>query len=130
MVCKEPSPQAEHVRTTFELPASLWADKVYLVGDFNNWNPRTLPFQRVHNGIWRITLDLPARRRYAFRYLLDGCWCTDFHADGCVQNINQGINSFIDTTLPLENLAACTSHGMVHEAAYEKGMDFATKQHQ
>jgi 1,4-alpha-glucan branching enzyme len=120
MVLKEASPHTGYIRVTFELPASLWAEKVFLVGDFNNWDPHTLPFQRMRSGVWRVTLDLPARRRYEFRYLIDGRWCTDYHADGCSENSLQSLNSFVATTLPLDSLATCTGHGMVHEEASDR----------
>jgi hypothetical protein len=129
MILKKPSPQKGYVRVTFEIPASLWAEKVFLVGDFNNWDASALPFQRMRDGVWRLTLDLPARRRYEFRYLIDGRWCTDYHADGCMNGTLQALNSYIDTTLPPENLVQSTGHGMVHEAAADKGMDFAIKRH-
>jgi hypothetical protein len=127
MIHKEPSPQKGHVRVTFEIPASAWADHIYLVGDFNDWDRRSLPLQRARNGIWRIILDLPAHRRYEFRYLMDDRWCSDIHADGCVQC--GAPNSFVDTTPPLESLAEAAGHSLVREAAFEKGMDFAAKPH-
>lgn len=127
MIRKEPSPREGCVRVLFEIPASLWADRVYLVGDFNHWDPRTLPFRRAHNGVWSITLDLPAHRRYEFRYLIDDHWCTDYHADGWATKSGPGLNSLVETTLPLESMADATGHGMVHEAAFDHGMDFASK---
>ena len=33
------SPLDGYTRVVFELPDGLWADRVNLVGDFNNWNP-------------------------------------------------------------------------------------------
>lgn len=30
------------VRVVFELPAHLWADQVFVVGDFNDWNRYSL----------------------------------------------------------------------------------------
>lgn len=129
MVRKEPSPHVGCVRVTFEIPASLWADRINLVGDFNNWDPCASPFQRMRNGVWRVTLDLPAWQRYEFRYLIDGRWSTDFHADGCAKSKFQSLNSFVETILPLKSLAAYAGHGMVHEATLDKGMNFVTKQH-
>jgi 1,4-alpha-glucan branching enzyme len=64
MVLKEPSPQTGYVQITFELPASLRVEKVFLVGDFNNWDIGASPFQRMRDGVWRITLDLPAKLRF------------------------------------------------------------------
>jgi hypothetical protein len=126
MIRKELAPQEGHVRVTFEIPASVSADHIYLVGDFNNWNRRTLPFQRDRSGVWRITLDLPARRRYQFRYLIDEYWCSDLHADGCTMS-DSTPNSFVEATLPLESLASCTGQSMVREAASDVGMDFFRK---
>src|SRR5687767_12335849 len=110
MVHKEPAPQSGYVRVTFEIPASVWADHISLVGDFNNWDPCASSFQQLHNGVWHITLDLPAWRRYEFRYLIDGHWCTDYHADGCTENSNEAVNSFVETILPLESLVTYTGH--------------------
>ena len=129
MLIKESSPRVGYVRVTFQIPASVWADHIYLVGDFNNWDPRTLPFQRAHNGVWNITLDLPARRRYEFRYLIDDHWCSEFHADGYATSSDPGLNSLVETTLPLESLATSVGHGMVHEAAFDKEMNFTSKRH-
>jgi 1,4-alpha-glucan branching enzyme len=117
MLYKEPSPRAGHIRVTFEIPASVWADRVYLVGDFNNWDPCAAPFRRTRSGIWRITLDLPARQRFEFRYLIDGQWCTDYHADSCTSSQYQALNSVVETELPVKAFSSCTGHGMIHEAA-------------
>lgn len=35
------------------------ADKLYLTGDFNNWNPHSLPMRRLENGNWEIRLKDP-----------------------------------------------------------------------
>jgi 1,4-alpha-glucan branching enzyme len=81
MIYKTPSPKSNHVRIIFELPASLWADQVFLVGDFNGWDPGAIPFAQDRHGVWRAILDLPAETSYEFCYLIDGHWHTDFHAD-------------------------------------------------
>ncbi len=38
MIYKEALPDGETVRVTFEMPSSLWAERVNLVGDFNDWD--------------------------------------------------------------------------------------------
>ena len=38
MIYKEELPDGENVRVTFELPSSLWAERVNLVGSFNDWD--------------------------------------------------------------------------------------------
>jgi hypothetical protein len=129
MIRYERSAKEGYVRVTFELPASLWAGRVYLVGDFNNWQIGTLPLREGHDGVWRITLELPTHRRYEFRYLIDGRWCSEFHADGNAGRGRCGLNSTLETTLPPECVADCAGHGMVHEALHDQGIDFPLKRH-
>jgi 1,4-alpha-glucan branching enzyme len=71
-------------KVTFELPskAANGATTVTLVGDFNGWDPVTMPLKRHKNGSYRLVLDLPRDREYQFRYLIDGnCWENDWEAD-------------------------------------------------
>ena len=86
MIRKLPSPKIDCVRMIFELPACIWADRIFLVGDFNQWSTSITPFVQSRDGVWRATLDLHAGREYQFRYLVDGTWQTDFHADGWADN--------------------------------------------
>lgn len=80
MFVKSKSPTPGYVRITFELPACIWADKIYLTGDFNRWNQKSIPMLQGRDGVWRATLDLPVGTKHEFRYLVDGEWTTDFHA--------------------------------------------------
>ncbi|MBU3111106.1 alpha-amylase family glycosyl hydrolase [Clostridium lacusfryxellense] len=49
----------------FHLTADGWvyrewapnADALYLIGDFNNWNPQSHQLQKIENGNWEIYLD-------------------------------------------------------------------------
>jgi len=85
-------------RVTFTLPDSIWADKVYLVGDFNNWSHTAHPFTRNRQGEWVLTVDLDVGRTYQFRYLCDGDhWLNDGDADDCVHN-SYGSRNFIVVT--------------------------------
>lgn len=97
MIRKEPGPAPDVVRVTFELPPTVWAESVYLVGDFNSWNPTSLPMSRERNeGGWRLTLDLQRGREYQFRYLVNGTeWCNDWDADRYVPNPFGGDNSVV-----------------------------------
>lgn len=104
MIRKSLSPHSDHVRVTFELPSCIWADRIFLVGDFNRWSDCATPMQQARDGVWRATLDLPNGSRHEFRYLIDGQWKTDSHADGFVDNGLGSENSlvyakFIDKTL-------------------------------
>ncbi|MGC8779761.1 MAG: isoamylase early set domain-containing protein [Anaerolineae bacterium] len=83
MIYKEPSPDKNTVLVTFELPSSIWAERVNLVGDFNDWDTTRDEMQQSRaDGRWRITLELPKGREYEFRYLVNGRdWHNDWHAD-------------------------------------------------
>lgn len=133
MIRKEPSKKPGHLRVTFEIPASVWADHVYLVGNFYDCECGALPLHRARNGIWQITLELPVQRQYEFHYRIDDHRCTDFHADGfatgTISHDTMLINSLVDTTWPPENLASAQGQSLVREAAFDRGMDFAAKQH-
>lgn len=87
-------------RVTFTLPNSIWADKIYLVGDFNDWNCTSHPFQRDQEGGWVLTIDLELGRAYQFRYLCDGQhWINDSQADAHVHN-RYGSDNFVVVTDP------------------------------
>lgn len=84
-------------RVTFSLPDSIWADAIYLVGDFNKWNETSHPLLPGRDGAWSITIDLEVGREYQFRYCKDGEWMNDNHADGFSQN-PYGSDNFIIAT--------------------------------
>lgn len=84
------------VAVTFELPATLLATEVAVVGEFNDWNPRTHRLAQDHDGAWRLSLELQRGRRYEFRYLVDGReWVNDWAADDYVPNRSGGFNSVL-----------------------------------
>lgn len=104
MVRKYRSPIPGHVRVVFELPSCVWADRIYLSGDFNEWREDDLPLRQDRNGVWQVTLDLPLGRQYEFRYVIDGQWRTDSHADGFADNRYGSQNSVIIADLPESEL--------------------------
>lgn len=75
-------------KLAFELPASVEADAVELLADFNNW--RGEPFTRLKNGTWKLTQEVTPDQSYQFRYRLvqDGysAYLNDEAADGYVRN--------------------------------------------
>ncbi len=74
-------------RVTFSVPDSGWTNTLHLVGDFNDWNRTTHPFDHRQDGTWSLTLDLPCGRAFQFRYLCDGeRWTNDNQADAYVFN--------------------------------------------
>jgi 1,4-alpha-glucan branching enzyme len=68
------------------------AREVSLAGDFNQW-AKQLPLQRDPNGWWTLRLALEPGE-YAFRYVADGEWYTDFASHG-VEVTEHGWNSLL-----------------------------------
>ena len=59
MIIKTPSSNPARVNVRFELPPAIWADSVFLVGDFNQWNEASHPMTRGRNDpTWSISLEL------------------------------------------------------------------------
>jgi 1,4-alpha-glucan branching enzyme len=83
MIYKETLPDGAHVQIVFELPSSIWAERVNLVGDFNNWDTAKDEMRQSRaDGKWRVALVLPSGREYEFRYLVNGRdWHNDWRAD-------------------------------------------------
>lgn len=117
MLYKTSSPKPGHVRVVFELPASLWADRVFVVGDFNNWSRTATPLRQNRYGVWQVILDLPVGRSYEFRYLIDGRWYTETHADGYTSPCEGFSNSVVDTRLPVRRYASAVTKSTVREAS-------------
>jgi hypothetical protein len=49
---------------------------VRLAGDFNNWNPYSLPLKKNQAGIWEIEVTIPPGR-HAYRFYVDGKYLSD-----------------------------------------------------
>jgi len=97
MIKREPGPSDDLVAVTFELPGTIWAESVDLVGDFNDWGRNPLPMQRGRSDdLWRITVNLRRGREYQFRYHVNGSeWYNDWDADRHVPNPYGGDNSVL-----------------------------------
>lgn len=83
---------------TFTLPkrATIKANKVCIVGDFNNWNNNANKMAMLKNGDFSTTLELTAGKEYQFRYLIDEHkWENDWNADKYVTNPFYGHNSVV-----------------------------------
>jgi hypothetical protein len=115
MIYKSPSPIPGRVRVTFELPSCIWADRIFLVGDFNQWSQNATPMRQDRDGVWRVVLDLEHGKQCEFRYLIDGQWRTDYHADGATSNGYGTENSVVRATLPGEVNASERLSSRVHD---------------
>lgn len=86
-------------KVTFRLPpaAAPEAEKVFLVGDFNDWQKDATPMTRLKNGEFKVSLELEPGQEYSFRYLIEGgTWVNDWQADKYVPSgINAEENSVV-----------------------------------
>jgi hypothetical protein len=116
MIRKSQSSIPGHVRVIFELPSCIWADRISVTGDFNRWDENATPMRQNRNGVWQAVLDLPAGEQYEFRYLIDGQWRTDYHADGYADNIYGSQNSLIVVDLPELMTQAENGNSLIRES--------------
>lgn len=119
MIRKYSSPLPGHVRVVFELPSCVWADRIYVTGDFNDWQPRAHPLIQNRHGVWQVTVDLPLGNSYQFRYVIDGQWRTDSHADGFADNGFGSQNSVVTAELPASELLVATT-GLIRESGPQR----------
>lgn len=57
------------------------ADKVCVVGDFNQWNPAATPMKRLKNG-FSATIELEPGKSYEYKFFIDDKkWVHDEKAD-------------------------------------------------
>jgi 1,4-alpha-glucan branching enzyme len=98
MIKKVPSHSGK-IRVTFSLPATIWADTIHLVGDFNHWSTSATPL-KLDEVAWSVSIDLDIGQSYQYRYLINNTeWNHDWHADDFVID-KRGIgNSVIVTAL-------------------------------
>jgi 1,4-alpha-glucan branching enzyme len=81
-----------------ELPQDTEVKKVFLVGDFNDWNEEATLMKKNSKGEYRIAIDLEPGREYQFRYLINGdFWYNDWEADGYFPNEQGGDNCVVHT---------------------------------
>ncbi len=74
--------KTKKVQFEFLAPEAL---KVYLAGEFNNWDTRANLMKKDRKGIWKTTLSLKPGR-YEYRFFRDGNWENDPVCAGCVPN--------------------------------------------
>jgi len=84
----------EDVEVTFELEDDE-AEKVSLVGAFNDWNKDATPMIKEDN-IWKCTVNLkPGKHEYQF-VINETDWVVDPKSDENVENKYEGKNSVIE----------------------------------
>jgi len=71
-------------KVTFAVPESEGkeAQKVHVVGEFNNWSTTATPMKRSRKGVFTVSVDLRPGQEYQFRYLFDDRrWDNEKEAD-------------------------------------------------
>lgn len=63
------------------------AKTVYLVGDFNSWDPTAFPMMRRHDGWWFAQLLL-CHGHHGYVFMVDGSPMLDPQATGVTRNEN------------------------------------------
>ncbi len=89
IIKKKPAKNKDVCKVTFKVPrqASMGAQSIALVGDFNNWSTHDTLMKKLKSGEFKLELDLEANREYQFRYLIDdSIWENDWDADKYVRS--------------------------------------------
>lgn len=72
-------------KVTFQLPSSVAAESVKIVGDFTDW--QALEMEHLKDGRFKAVVELEQGREYQFRYLVDEReWHNEEEADRYVSN--------------------------------------------
>ena len=82
------SPKAKPKTKTKKVEFELYlpdAERVFLAGDFNNWDVVSLPMKKGADGFWEATIDLTPGR-YEYRFWANGAWYDDPIAHDMIDN--------------------------------------------
>ena len=79
---KETKPKTKKVQFNLFAPE---AGRVFLVGDFNNWNVDNLPLKKANKRTWEVSIAL-SPGRYEYRFWGDGVWYDNPNAPERVEN--------------------------------------------
>jgi 1,4-alpha-glucan branching enzyme len=79
---------------TFVCVPKINAKKVFLAGDFNQWQPQTKPMTKSKDGSYRASVKLPPGE-YQYKFVVDGVWFNDPQAESQVINRHGTLNSVI-----------------------------------
>lgn len=98
MIKKAPIKGSDKVAVTFETTIRPEARSIALVGDFNGWDPSAHPMKQRKDGGWFITLRLPKKRDWQYRFVVDGSdWVTDHENEATAPNPFGGVNAVVLT---------------------------------
>lgn len=72
---KQSSEKTNREKVVFAFEAAE-AKEVYLLGDFNQWDPKKHPMKRKGQNKWVASVVLP-EGQYEYKFLVDGQWVED-----------------------------------------------------
>lgn len=96
MAKDKPEPKVKRRKVTFSFELADARD-VILMGDFNNWNPKTHPMKSEGNGLWEKNVLIPPGK-YEYKFLVDGQWKEDPKNDQSCPNCFGTSNSILNLT--------------------------------
>jgi len=79
---------------TFIFNSNPGAKNVYLVGDFNQWDPKSKRMMKNKDGSFQTNVRLSAGE-YQYKFIADGVWLSDPDAQRQVMNPYGTLNSVI-----------------------------------
>jgi 1,4-alpha-glucan branching enzyme len=97
MARKNSMEKANKEKVVFKIEAAD-AKEVYLLGDFNRWNPRKHPMKREGQNRWVASVSLP-EGQYQYKFLVDGQWVEDPLNDQVCQNCFGTHNNLFNVSL-------------------------------
>ncbi|MGF1507323.1 MAG: glycoside hydrolase [Chloroflexi bacterium] len=85
-------------KVTFVLPKDTDAHEIFVVGEWDGWDPRATPMSQLKSGEWKARVKLDANDTYQYRYLVDGVtWMSDPDPDDSAPNVFGERNSIVNT---------------------------------
>ena len=87
---------AKQRKVTFSLE-NTDANEVFLMGDFNEWNPKTHPMKSNGNGTWVRDVKI-SPGEYEYKFLVDGQWKEDPQNEQLSPNCFGTYNNIINVT--------------------------------
>jgi 1,4-alpha-glucan branching enzyme len=98
LIHKTPNQERGLVELTFAVAAGSFPGTIYVVGDFNGWDPEATPLEDHEDEWLQARVTVPSDGRFAFRYRTgDGRWFNDEGADDYEPNEFGGSNGVILT---------------------------------
>ncbi|HSF81376.1 MAG TPA: S8 family serine peptidase [Anaerolineales bacterium] len=91
------SPHVERNQVTFYYFDPLnRASRVALIGSFNGWNPAGYALGSSSPGLWQLSIPLPPKGSYRYKFLLDGSWVNDPENPNRIEDGYGGFSSILE----------------------------------